>query len=255
MIEGDQQTENDADRIRQTGVPAIQVNTGKGCHLDAQMIGNALVKLQPQENSLMFIENVGNLVCPSEFDLGEHAKVVILSVTEGEDKPLKYPHMFAASKLMILNKVDLLPYLNFDVEKCIAYAKQVNPTIEVIQLSSQSGEGLQQWLDWLKATRTIGASNAVVDEFRDPELAKSLLQRLQKVMENQPHFTPENPLYLMEVCGGHTHTIFKFGLDRLLPKVLNLFTVQAALCVYYRWGELMYVLRLLVSRSNFLYFR
>ena len=151
VIEGDQQTENDADRIRQTGVPAIQVNTGKGCHLDAQMIGNALVKLQPQENSLMFIENVGNLVCPSEFDLGEHAKVVILSVTEGEDKPLKYPHMFAASKLMILNKVDLLPYLNFDVEKCIAYAKQVNPTIEVIQLSSQSGEGLQQWLDWLKA--------------------------------------------------------------------------------------------------------
>ncbi|MBF1240764.1 MAG: hydrogenase nickel incorporation protein HypB, partial [Haemophilus sp.] len=147
----DQQTENDADRIRQTGVPAIQVNTGKGCHLDAQMIGNALVKLQPQEHSLMFIENVGNLVCPSEFDLGEHAKVVILSVTEGEDKPLKYPHMFAASKLMILNKVDLLPYLNFDVEKCIAYAKQVNPTIEVIQLSSQSGEGLQQWLDWLKA--------------------------------------------------------------------------------------------------------
>ena len=99
----------------------------------------------------MFIENVGNLVCPSEFDLGEHAKVVILSVTEGEDKPLKYPHMFAASKLMILNKVDLLPYLNFDVEKCIAYAKKVNPTIEVIQLSSQSGEGLQQWLDWLKA--------------------------------------------------------------------------------------------------------
>ena len=151
VIEGDQQTENDADRIRQTGVPAIQVNTGKGCHLDAQMIGNALVKLQPQENSLMFIENVGNLVCPSEFDLGEHAKVVILSVTEGEDKPLKYPHMFAASKLMILNKVDLLPYLNFDVEKCIAYAKQVNPTIEVIQLSSQSGEGLKQWLDWLKA--------------------------------------------------------------------------------------------------------
>ena len=151
VIEGDQQTENDADRIRQTGVPAIQVNTGKGCHLDAQMIGNALVKLQPQENSLMCIENVGNLVCPSEFDLGEHAKVVILSVTEGEDKPLKYPHMFAASKLMILNKVDLLPYLNFDVEKCIAYAKQVNPTIEVIQLSSQSGEGLQQWLDWLKA--------------------------------------------------------------------------------------------------------
>lgn len=150
VIEGDQQTENDADRIRQTGVPAIQVNTGKGCHLDAQMIGNALMKLKPQENSLLFIENVGNLVCPSEFDLGEFAKVVILSVTEGEDKPLKYPHMFAASKLMILNKVDLLPYLNFDVKKCIAYAKQVNPTIQVILLSAQHGEGLHQWLDWLQ---------------------------------------------------------------------------------------------------------
>ncbi|WP_032092215.1 hydrogenase nickel incorporation protein HypB [Necropsobacter rosorum] len=150
VIEGDQQTENDADRIRATGVPAIQVNTGKGCHLDAQMIGNALAKLRPQANSLLFIENVGNLVCPSEFDLGEHAKVVILSVTEGEDKPLKYPHMFAAAELMILNKTDLLPYLNFDVQKCIAYAKRVNPAIQVIALSAQSGEGLLQWLDWLQ---------------------------------------------------------------------------------------------------------
>ncbi|WP_040976590.1 hydrogenase nickel incorporation protein HypB [Necropsobacter massiliensis] len=150
VIEGDQQTENDAERIRATGVPAIQVNTGKGCHLDAQMIGNALAKLQPQENSLLFIENVGNLVCPSEFDLGEKAKVVILSVTEGEDKPLKYPHMFAAAQLMILNKTDLLPYLNFDVQKCIAYAKRVNPTLEVIQLSAASGEGLSQWLAWLQ---------------------------------------------------------------------------------------------------------
>ena len=151
VIEGDQQTENDADRIRATGVSAIQVNTGKGCHLDAQMINDALFKLEPKQNSLLFIENVGNLVCPSEFDLGEKATVVILSVTEGEDKPLKYPHMFAASKLMILNKVDLLPYLNFDVEKCIAYAKQVNPQIEVIQLSATTGEGLKAWLDWLQA--------------------------------------------------------------------------------------------------------
>lgn len=149
VIEGDQQTENDADRIRATGVKALQVNTGKGCHLDAQMITEALFKLQPQQNSLLFIENVGNLVCPSEFDLGEKAKVVILSVTEGEDKPLKYPHMFAASKLMILNKIDLLPYLNFDVERCLAYAHQVNPHIEIIQLSATTGEGLQDWLDWL----------------------------------------------------------------------------------------------------------
>lgn len=151
VIEGDQQTENDADRIRATGVAAIQVNTGKGCHLDAQMINDALFKLEPKQDSLLFIENVGNLVCPSEFDLGEKAKVVILSVTEGEDKPLKYPHMFSASKLMILNKVDLLPYLNFDVEKCIAYAKQVNPQIDVIQLSATTGEGLKAWLDWLQA--------------------------------------------------------------------------------------------------------
>ena len=149
VIEGDQQTENDADRIRATGVPAIQVNTGKGCHLDAQMVAEAIVKLQPGAESLLFIENVGNLVCPSEFDLGEQAKVVILSVTEGEDKPLKDPHMFAASKLMILNKVDLLPYLKFDVEKCIGYAKQVNPAIEVIALSATTGEGLDDWLAYL----------------------------------------------------------------------------------------------------------
>ncbi|MDU8923715.1 hydrogenase nickel incorporation protein HypB [Pasteurellaceae bacterium LIM206] len=149
VIEGDQQTENDADRIRATGVPAIQVNTGKGCHLDAQMISEAMMKLRPRENSLLFIENVGNLVCPSEFDLGEKAKVVILSVTEGEDKPLKYPHMFAASSLMILNKMDLLPYLSFDVKECIENAKRINPAIEVIQLSATTGEGLNDWLAWL----------------------------------------------------------------------------------------------------------
>ena len=156
VIEGDQQTENDADRIRATGVPAIQVNTGKGCHLDAQMISEAMVKLRPQADSIMFIENVGNLVCPSEFDLGEKAKVVILSVTEGEDKPLKYPHMFAASSLMILNKVDLLPYLKFDVEQCIANAKRVNPNIEVIQLSSTTEQGLSEWLNWLEQQRKQG---------------------------------------------------------------------------------------------------
>ena len=156
VIEGDQQTENDADRIRATGVPAIQVNTGKGCHLDAQMISEAMVKLRPQADSIMFIENVGNLVCPSEFDLGEKAKVVILSVTEGEDKPLKYPHMFAASSLMILNKVDLLPYLKFDVEQCITNAKRVNPNIEVIQLSATTEQGLSEWLNWLEQQRKQG---------------------------------------------------------------------------------------------------
>lgn len=150
VIEGDQQTTNDAQRIRETGVPAIQVNTGKGCHLDAQMVHDAVDRLGLDENSLLFIENVGNLVCPASFDLGERHKVAVLSVTEGEDKPLKYPHMFAASDIMILNKIDLLPYLHFDVEACIANAKRVNPNIQVIKVSATSGEGMDAWLAWLE---------------------------------------------------------------------------------------------------------
>jgi hydrogenase nickel incorporation protein HypB len=155
VIEGDQQTANDADRIRATGVPAIQVNTGKGCHLDAHMVGHAVESLKPEEGGVLFIENVGNLVCPAAFDLGEAHKVVILSVTEGEDKPIKYPDMFHAADLMLLNKVDLLPHLDFDVDKCIAYARQVNPRIKVLQVSATSGEGLAAWYQWLKATRQI----------------------------------------------------------------------------------------------------
>jgi len=153
VIEGDQQTANDADRIRETGVPAVQVNTGKGCHLDAHMVGHALENFDDLRGGILFIENVGNLVCPSAFDLGEAHKVAILSVTEGEDKPLKYPDMFHAADLMLLNKTDLLPYLDFDVEKCIEYARQVNPNIKVIQLSAKSGEGMQAWLDWLEQNR------------------------------------------------------------------------------------------------------
>jgi hydrogenase nickel incorporation protein HypB len=149
VVEGDQQTSNDADRIRATGAPAIQVNTGKGCHLDAHMVGHALERLKLPDDSLLMIENVGNLVCPAAFDLGEAHKVVILSVTEGEDKPLKYPDMFNAADLMLLNKVDLLPYLNFDVEKCIEYAQRVNPKLAVIQVSATSGAGMEAWIAWL----------------------------------------------------------------------------------------------------------
>ena len=174
VIEGDQQTSNDADRIRATGTPAIQVNTGKGCHLDAQMVADAFSRLDlhahahhthahehahphahdhshghEHAEALLFIENVGNLVCPAMWDLGEAGKVAILSVTEGEDKPLKYPDMFAAAKLMILNKVDLLPYLDFDVPKCIEYAQRVNPGIEVLLVSATKGTGMDAWLDWL----------------------------------------------------------------------------------------------------------
>ncbi len=154
VIEGDQQTSQDADRIRAAGAPAVQINTGKGCHLDAHMVGHALESLAPVEGSVLMIENVGNLVCPAAFDLGEAHKVVILSVTEGEDKPLKYPDMFAASDLMLLNKVDLLPYLRFDVDRCLAFARRVNPQIQILRVSAQTGEGMDGWLAWIAAGRT-----------------------------------------------------------------------------------------------------
>ncbi len=150
VIEGDQQTTFDADRIRATGAPAIQINTGKGCHLDAAMVETALGRLAPAEDSVLMIENVGNLVCPAGFDLGEAHKVVVLSVTEGEDKPLKYPDMFHAAALMLLNKVDLLPHLSFDVGRCLANARRVNPAIEIIEVSATSGEGMNEWLAWIE---------------------------------------------------------------------------------------------------------
>jgi hydrogenase nickel incorporation protein HypB len=153
VIEGDQQTSQDADRIRAAGAPAVQINTGKGCHLDAHMVGHALEALSPGAGAVIMIENVGNLVCPAAFDLGEAHKVVILSVTEGEDKPLKYPDMFAAADLMLLNKVDLLPYLRFDVDRCLAFARRVNPSIQILHVSAQTGEGMEAWLDWIEVGR------------------------------------------------------------------------------------------------------
>ncbi|SOE73642.1 Hydrogenase nickel incorporation protein HypB [Burkholderia sp. OK233] len=153
VIEGDQATLNDAERIRATGARVVQINTGTGCHLDAEMASRALTQLDPPMHSVVMIENVGNLVCPALFDLGEGAKVLILSVTEGEDKPIKYPHMFRACSLLLLNKIDLLPYLRFDVEKCIGYARRVNPEIEILQVSAQSGEGMKAWYAWLLAMR------------------------------------------------------------------------------------------------------
>ncbi|AFY41422.1 hydrogenase nickel incorporation protein HypB [Nostoc sp. PCC 7107] len=155
VIEGDQETTNDAEKIKKTGCKVVQINTGTGCHLDASMIERGLQQLNPPLNSLVMIENVGNLVCPALFDLGEQAKVVILSVTEGEDKPLKYPHIFRASEMMILTKIDLLPYVQFDVERCIEYAKQVNPNIQVFQVSAMTGEGLDSWYKWL--TEKVGS--------------------------------------------------------------------------------------------------
>jgi hydrogenase nickel incorporation protein HypB len=154
VIEGDQQTLNDALRIKAAGAPAVQVNTGTGCHLEADMVRRGLDTLRPAFGSVLMIENVGNLVCPALFDLGEAAKVVILSVTEGEDKPLKYPHMFRAAELMILSKMDLVPHIDFDVERCEAMAREVNPMIRSIRLSAKSGEGLAEWYAWLRGART-----------------------------------------------------------------------------------------------------
>jgi hydrogenase nickel incorporation protein HypB len=150
VIEGDQATALDGERIRKAGAAAVQVNTGTGCHLEADMVMQGLAELRPAAGSLVMIENVGNLVCPALFDLGERAKVAILSVTEGDDKPLKYPHMFRATKLMLLNKIDLLPHVDFDVARAIDYARQVNPEIMTLTLSARSGEGLDTWYDWLR---------------------------------------------------------------------------------------------------------
>ena len=151
VVEGDQQTSNDAARIRATGVPALQINTGKGCHLDGHMVGHAIARLRPADGSLFLIENVGNLVCPAAFDLGEHHKVAILSVTEGEDKPLKYPDMFRAADVMLLSKCDLLPHLDFDADLAEANARRVNPDLTVFRVSAARGEGMSAWVDWIAA--------------------------------------------------------------------------------------------------------
>ena len=154
VIEGDQQTRNDAQRIEACGVPAVQINTGRGCHLDAHMVGHALDDLALKENGVVFIENVGNLVCPAAFDLGEHAKVVILSVTEGDDKPLKYPDMFAAADVLILSKTDLLPYVDFDADAAVERARRINANLDVVRVSAKTGEGMDEWLHWIEATGT-----------------------------------------------------------------------------------------------------
>jgi hydrogenase nickel incorporation protein HypB len=158
VIEGDQATDHDAARIRATGARAVQINTGAGCHLDADMFARGLESLKPPFGSIVMVENVGNLVCPALFDLGERAKVVILSVTEGEDKPVKYPHMFRAADAVVLNKIDLLPHLAFDVERCIELAHRVNPRARVLPVSATTGEGLSEWYDWLHAQRAIAAT-------------------------------------------------------------------------------------------------
>jgi hydrogenase nickel incorporation protein HypB len=153
IIEGDQQTMNDANRIHKTGVPVVQINTGEGCHLDADMINKAVKKLEPADHSFLMVENVGNLVCPALFDLGESYRVVIMSVTEGDDKPIKYPYMFRTSDLCIINKTDLLPYVDFDMEKAKGYAKQINPALEILEVSVKTGEGMEEWYSWLQGKR------------------------------------------------------------------------------------------------------
>jgi hydrogenase nickel incorporation protein HypB len=151
VIEGDQATSNDADRIRAAGAPVVQINTGAGCHLEADMIARGVADLRPPRGAVVLIENVGNLVCPALFDLGERAKVAVLSVAEGDDKPLKYPHLFRAADVMVLNKIDLLPYVDFDVERAIAAARAANPAMAIVCLSARTGEGLGAWFDWIRS--------------------------------------------------------------------------------------------------------
>lgn len=153
VIEGDQQTLNDADRINALDIPVVQINTGKGCHLESDMVYDAVKKLEIQNSSVLMIENVGNLVCPSMFDLGEQKRVVIISTTEGEDKPIKYPDMFHTANVCIINKIDLLPYVNIDVEKLKNYALKVNPKLQFFEVSATSGEGMNNWYNWLKEER------------------------------------------------------------------------------------------------------
>lgn len=153
VIEGDQATERDADRIRKAGAPAVQINTGTGCHLDAEMVSRGLAQLDPKPGSFVAIENVGNLVCPALFDLGERAKVLVASVTEGEDKPLKYPHLFRASEVLLLNKIDLKPHVAFDADRFLAYAKEVQPRLRVFPVSATRGDGLEEWYEWLRSQR------------------------------------------------------------------------------------------------------
>jgi hydrogenase nickel incorporation protein HypB len=167
VIEGDQETANDADRIRATGVEAVQINTGRGCHLDAHMVGHALDDLPLLSGGVVFIENVGNLVCPAAFDLGEAAKVVILSVTEGDDKPLKYPDMFAAAGLMILSKIDLLDHVDFDPGKALERARRINPQLHCLRLSARDGNGMAQWLDWIIERAATPAGSVVAPGHSD----------------------------------------------------------------------------------------
>ena len=167
VIEGDQETSNDADRIRATGAPAVQINTGRGCHLDAHMVGHALGNVPLTRGSVLFIENVGNLVCPATFDLGEAHKVAILSVTEGDDKPLKYPDTFAAASMMVLSKSDLLPHVDFDVGRCIEHARSINPDIAVLTLSARTNEGMADWLAWLARLAGRSESRALEDVSRN----------------------------------------------------------------------------------------
>jgi len=181
VVEGDQQTSNDAERIRATGVAALQINTGKGCHLDAHMVEQAIERMNPAEGSLFLIENVGNLVCPAAFDLGEHHKVAILSVTEGEDKPLKYPDMFRAADVMLLNKCDLLPYLEFDADLAEANALRVNPRLTIFRVSATSGEGLPAWLAWIEA----GLAAQRGKRAETVEGLKQRVQELERQLENK----------------------------------------------------------------------
>lgn len=175
VIEGDQETQRDAERIRATGVTAVQINTGTGCHLDAHGVGHACDRLDLPEDGLLFIENVGNLVCPAAFDLGAHHRVLVLSVTEGDDKPFKYPDIFRTADALVINKLDLLPHVDFDLRACEAQARRLNPEMTIFRLSAHTGEGMEAWTDWLRACRPQG------QQANDPDELETLRRRVSEL--------------------------------------------------------------------------
>ena len=214
MIEGDQETSFDADRIRAAGARAVQVNTGAGCHLDAAMVHRALHDLDPPDGSLLVIENVGNLVCPALFDLGERAKVVVISVTEGDDKPLKYPHMFTAADLVVVNKTDLLPYVDFDVDALAERARSLNPAVEVLSLSARTGERFDEWMTWL-----AGPASSRKERHVEQPSVREASERIEVLLDELEQGAPPAVMGRIEELLQCVLSLYGAGLERVLETV------------------------------------
>ena len=219
VVEGDQETRVDAERITRAGARAVQVNTGAGCHLDASMVQQALVALEPEDGSLVFVENVGNLVCPALFDIGEHARAVVISVTEGDDKPIKYPHMFAAADVVVVNKTDLLPYVDFDVDRLVEQARSLNPDVTVLPLSVRTGENLDTWMDWLDLTRQgvrTRTPDPAIGAPVDNQTLRETSERIDELLDELGQSAVPAVMERVEELMRSVLTLYGAGLDRVM---------------------------------------